>query len=500
MANVLIQPRGVRGRSAAASGWPGVARLAVGFCCLAVLLLLHARNPLDSDEGVVLNGAWNLLNGRVLYSDFFEFIPPGSFYLVLGAWNLFGTGYWTAKLVGVIALALAALGVYRISSLVMDGHSSGFARGASYASTLLYCVFSGYLPAINHNSFHVPLAVWGTYFAVLALRTHSWRMAAAAGLLCGAGAWFLQHRAAALAVGMLIVFCGVAVRSRDPRDWRGAAACLLGFVLPVAALGIGWRPSVLWEHLIVFPATRYLEVNKVDPTTLLLAATFALSAAWLLRKRIDAAVTLLLLQQAALLLMALQRPDLGHVTSALFPLLCLMPLVLTTAVEGVAMRTLQVWAAAGLASLSVPLVTFAWGNPALFLADWSHHPALQFVREHCGRSPYLYVGPFAPGLYFETRKLNPSRYAILLPQLHTAAQFAEARIDLERHRPQCAVTLYEGAEKFRYSRTNPVDEYLAANYEVVFEARHRQVWMARTEAPPAKPPVAASPARAAAGQ
>jgi len=36
------------------------------------------------DEGVVLNGAVRILDGQVLYRDFFEILPPGAFLIPQG--------------------------------------------------------------------------------------------------------------------------------------------------------------------------------------------------------------------------------------------------------------------------------------------------------------------------------------------------------------------------------------------------------------------------------
>lgn len=478
--------------------------LAGAGACLLLLVLLHARNSLDGDEGVVLNGAWNLVNGRVLYVDFFEFLPPGSFYLVVAAWKTLGDGYWTAKGVGIAALAVAAVGVWRIGALVAPQPSRPVPQAALLAGPLLFCLFSGYWPTINHNAFHMPLAVWSTYFLLRGLQTQSWRPHAAAGLLCGAGVWFLQHRSALMAAAALLVLIGVAATDGRAGRWRGPAAYLGAFLVPLLGLLLLWPPSLLFQNLIVFPATHYLDVNVVEPTLFLWTASFVLAGAWLLRNRGHATVRLLLMLQAALLLGALQRPDPSHVTAALFPLLALLP-----ALAGDDMawrqRALKLAVAAGLASLTLPLVALAATNRALLLTDWSRHPALEFVRARCGPSPSLYAGPFAPGLYYETRRLNPTRYSILLPRLHTDAQFAQARADLAEHPPPCILSHYGVAQKFGYSKDNPVDRWIAANYHVIFEFRGLQVWTREQRqmpgvgtdgalAPVALPPVAPTPA------
>src|SRR5207253_1311519 len=63
------------------------------------------------DEGVLLHGAARILGGEVLYRDFFEVLPPGSF-LIITAWmKLFGAGFASVRVlaVGVIAVIAALL-------------------------------------------------------------------------------------------------------------------------------------------------------------------------------------------------------------------------------------------------------------------------------------------------------------------------------------------------------------------------------------------------------
>lgn len=132
---------------------------------LAFLLIFHANHPLDSDEGIVLNGAWNLFNGRKLYFDFFEFVPPGSFYLVFWIWKIFGVGYWTARFTAVFILFLGCSGIYKISKEI-NGESK-----FNYLGPTGFAISSLGWPIINHNAFNITLVIWAVYFALKGLST-----------------------------------------------------------------------------------------------------------------------------------------------------------------------------------------------------------------------------------------------------------------------------------------------------------------------------------------
>src|SRR5262245_48516518 len=68
----------------------------IGFCELlfvAIVVLLLCLPFAHSifwlgDEGVLVHGAERLLRGRKLYVDFFEFLPPGGFIIVMGWFGL----------------------------------------------------------------------------------------------------------------------------------------------------------------------------------------------------------------------------------------------------------------------------------------------------------------------------------------------------------------------------------------------------------------------------
>jgi hypothetical protein len=451
--------------------------------CAAILVLLHATHDIDSDEGLILHGAWSILHGRVLYKDFFDFVAPASFYLVAAVWSVTGAHFWVAKVLAMLAIGAAAWGVLEIARLTLAERPAQAPSGSLLFGPLVMCLLSGYWPAINHNTFNLTLLVWSTYFACRSLSRNGIADARISGLLAGLSILFLQHRGGLLAGVLLGAFCYAAWGTRHDRNCRMQcmAAFLLGLAVPIASVLLFWPASLLRDNLIRFPAEHYLGVNRLDNSLFLLAATWVAANACLLRRRFSPVTVVLLLIQAVLLLSALQRPDTSHITSVLFPMLALFPLLVHDLARAPAGRSaakyLFVWTTAGLVLINVPVALRAGKGltPSFFLV--SQNPVTSFVREHCHASPYLYAGPFIPGVYFETRKLNATRFPYLLTRLNTEEQFQVALDDLKRNRPQCAVTQYEIVEKFRYDRRNVVDEYLVRNYRPVFSDGAAQVWM-----------------------
>jgi hypothetical protein len=58
---------------------------------LAYLWLFHRHTALDPDEGIILQGAQRILQGGVLYRDFFSFVTPGSYYFFTLLFKIFGS-------------------------------------------------------------------------------------------------------------------------------------------------------------------------------------------------------------------------------------------------------------------------------------------------------------------------------------------------------------------------------------------------------------------------
>lgn len=444
--------------------------------CAGLLLALHAPRQHNSDEGIVLNGAWNLLNGRAPYTDYFEFVAPGSFYLIFGVWKLLGAHFWAAKLAGILAITGAVVGIYRTARLIVP-HGQPVAPGWILFGPLIFCLMSGYWPAINHNTLNIALVVWSAYFVTKSILFRSLLNACVAGLIAGLAVVVLQHRGLVLVATVPLVLGFFYRRDKDAAWLKSCAGFVAGALIPVGTLFLFWPASVLIENLIRFPTSHYLGINQVDPSPFLISASFLVLGTWLLRNSSSRAVGFLFALQWALLLTALQRPDLSHVTIALSPFLSLFPLLATAAKISMLPIFSLFWIVAGPLALILPLVSYqVASNPVWRFWDGSmEHDPMDYIKANCSSSPFIYAGPFPSGIYFETRKLNATRHSVLLTGFNTAAHFAQAKEDLEVNRPQCVITNYEMASKFNYTRDNVVDRYIAANYQLAYQAGPVQV-------------------------
>lgn len=470
---------GARRMLAAPAPFHEIAVEAGYFLLIAVLIyLLHPSNLLDSDEGVILNGAWNLLNGQRLYLDFFEYVPPGAFYTIYATWALTGAHYWAAQLVGIGFLLFGAAGVQLIASEIMRSARLEAPAWSIRITPLLFSVFSATWPLINHNTFSTVTAIWATYFLLKSIRSDSARYTLVAGSLAGVASVFLQHRGLAVVAGATTTYALMWYGSRQAVILKLVILFALASAIAPALMMALFPPATLYYDLFIFPTLNYARVNSVNPAPLLIALGLLVTTSWYLRRDCNRLVLLLILIQAALLLSTVPRPDLGHVLAVIFPLLCLLPLAVA--------RFVSERPASILKTSSAPLwmsaVIFTAGSAVrllVFAAD-TEPRLFSFIRENCASSPYLYAGPFTPGLYFATEKQNATRYSVLLTGLNTNAQFEDAATSLSHLDVPCAVTNYALAQKFGYTENNAVDRYLRDNYQVAFVDGDFQVLRRRT--------------------
>ncbi len=86
------------------------------------------------------------------------------------------------------------------------------------------------------------------------------------------------------------------------------------------------------------------------------------------------------------------------------------------------------------------------------------------INASCPGFGTIYSGPFMPNIYFETKKINPTRYSFLITKMNTNEQFVEAANDLKIKAPDCIAVNYAIVEKFGYTKNNPVDTFIKENY------------------------------------
>ncbi|MDD5109854.1 MAG: glycosyltransferase family 39 protein [Patescibacteria group bacterium] len=458
-------------------------RAAVFWLAYAVVgFIIFWQHDVSSDSGVVLTGAWQISEGQVLYRDFVQFYPPGTFYLLAAFFKLFGVSYAVARGVGVGLILFSGFGLWIAVRNFLP-------RWRSYVAPVFFLVAFAFYPSINHNPWSLCVAVWAWVVLQWALRRKRTVGYLFAGVLCGAVVWMLHTK------GLAVFSAGVVVLWQVYRQsWRSVAWYAAGFILALIPALIFWPASTLWQDLFVLPF-RYNRLPLVGTNYVFffLALGLVMLVGWLLwRKQAGPAVMAWWWLSLALMASSIIRPDSYHIILNSFPI---MPLVLWLSYPG----------KLGSGWKPIPFDLILWSLPAVYLATvaavllwsfpsylpwWSgrsfsqwlrlENPELRqlvsLVQARVPANAPIYAGPFLPNAYFEMQRRNATSFDQLITTLHPPEFFTAARRQLEANPPALAILNYQPVEKYGHRQDNPVDEYIQAHYRE-FERRGPIIFM-----------------------
>lgn len=237
--------------------------LVAGVLLVATILywtsLPHSLGP--ADESVHLYEAKRLLDGEVLYRDFFNFITPGWFYLMAGLFWLFGTSIETARGAMAMVHGLTAALVYLSCRRLQIRWQLACLPALAY---LIWCQST--YPVVSQHWISTLLCA-GLLFACARQRESRTASLVALALLLGLLISVQQQRGAFMAVAAAVwLLADAGVRRRyGASEWRvgirqvvlltAGTAFVVAFVLAIAVLNAGF--AAVWHALVIFPLFNY---------------------------------------------------------------------------------------------------------------------------------------------------------------------------------------------------------------------------------------------------
>ncbi|HZS06694.1 MAG TPA: hypothetical protein VFD58_17785 [Blastocatellia bacterium] len=228
-------------------------------CCLTFLylqlfLLPHTPFYLFGDGLIFVNNAARMLNGEMIYREFFQITTPGSEVIYRTLFKLFGARIWVHNAV-VLGLGL---GLVSLNVLIARKVIRGW---AAFLPALFFLAFQFRFELTGAHHWFSMLLVMAALVVIIERRSR-WRLACA-GALCGLAACFTQHRGV-VAIGGLAAFVLWEYRQKQ-LSWRAAlraeALLVAGFlVASLAGLAyfvweVGFARFI--ECTVVFPAKYY---------------------------------------------------------------------------------------------------------------------------------------------------------------------------------------------------------------------------------------------------
>ena len=445
------------------------------------------------DEGIILQGAQRILDGQVLYRDFFSFYTPGSYYWTALRFKLLGTSFFAARVVLLFYGGLISVCLYMLARRVCS-------RWVAALTAYLFLVIG--LPSrflVLHNWDSTVLTVLALYAAVWWAESSRWAWAFATGTLVSLTCLFEQSKGAGLVVGLGVGFLLIARFGGRPNLLRRPN-------LTVLYAGLAW-PAVLtfvyfasqhglyqmiedwlwplehyslanrlpygyislsfegWETLYgsgsVLRTLFYMSLTSpffVVPFLPFLALALLVLAVYRMRREdppsaVNSYYVLVCACGLGLVLgtVATGRPEADHLIYVAPPLL----LVLSAFLSGQVLNSRLLREAQALL-LVFFLVSFtAFGMVFLLSGPLSAKQFLAtrrgriklpccdtvipYMERHIPRGEEIFVYPYQPLYYFLTATSSPTKFDYLQLGLHSEDQIGEALAQLAAHPPRMMV-------------------------------------------------------------
>lgn len=210
------------------------------------------------DEGSTAAQALRILNGELIYRDFFTVVTPGSYYTVASLFQIFGEQLMVlrwAALVSGLAIVLVTLAIGRQIA------SWPFAAAAALMTT----VWGWFLITPNFYSLQAALfALIALFFSLRDAADPRARWVVLAGVMTGLTALVKQNVGAYVAVGLLLsmwasrVFdAGLDLRGRLRRSALFIAGVAIPAVPTLLYLMVSGAGPYLYESWVYYPLMKY---------------------------------------------------------------------------------------------------------------------------------------------------------------------------------------------------------------------------------------------------
>jgi hypothetical protein len=481
-----------------------------------------------ADESHLLYGAKRILEGEVIYKDFFEILTPLAYYLFAGIYRLAGTTLLAAR-VGMACIDALGCGLlFHLTRRVSGGAEA----------TLVTLIFAGVcIPTWPYVSPHWISTVLGLLVATVTLARTGGESSRArplvAGILAGVAVCVQQQRGVflaawlPLALSVLVVFLphGTRLRTLAGQIGLGAAG---GAVVVIAVLGhAAWRssPAAVYDAVYTFNATVYPRLAGHVPW----AAVLGLTQTW-------RAVTwtsllwvspLFLVVEAVLLLLARRRLDRRDFERACLVLLAalmvlsvwylpdfihvsfILPFLLLPGAGALhALRTAPLWdrvpagrrvltaavwlAAVGVLGQAIANVSYARAIAPVRLdtafgpvrTDTGSASLFRAVRAHLVREPdgaaILYSYPDDAWLYLTVPGADATPYSIILASMYPPERVREVTEPLRARRPGTVVVFVPLAAE-------AVPKLVVEEYDLAEDLGQYRVYVRRPVADPSAP-------------
>jgi len=238
--------------------------IALGLFVISCLYLCLFRRytAMEPDEGIILQGAQRILHGQVLYRDLFSFITPGSYYLLVLVFGIFGSSMLVARTVLAVCGGFFSVLTYLMARRVCSRWS---ALLTTYLVTIT-CLPWRFLTLHNWDS--TLWACFTIYCAIRVIEARHWGWVLAMGSFASVTVLFEQSKGAGLILGLGLGFAALMLpgwrlnRFGRPHWVALGAGLAWPFAVTFAYFGAHHALPALWADW-AWPLHHYTRANTV---------------------------------------------------------------------------------------------------------------------------------------------------------------------------------------------------------------------------------------------
>ena len=487
---------------------------------LLYLCAFYRHTTFDGDEGTILQGAQRILQGQVLYRDFFSFYAPGSFYWMALLFKIFGSSILVGRAVLLLYGGVFSAFTYLLGRRVCSRWNAMFA----ILPTVLICLPGSF--AVLHNWDSTFWACLALYCAVRLVEHATWSRIFALGLLTSITCLFEQSKGAGLAAGLVLGFLVLFITDRAAIRVTRAQLAAIGLgvasppiltlayfgarrALPQMTADLLWPFYHYWGAKVTYGdaalnrdallggslVSKAFAAFTVSPFFLFSALPLFAACAliyWSVRPSknpvpgevrryyvlVSAALSGLLLA-----MVATGRPDASHIMyqAPLFAVVlgwmaesARSPFLRAARILGVS-YALAAFLALGLVFLGRSLgAKHELATRRGLLRTSAPSDGFQYIESGIDPGDKILAYPYQPLYYYLLGTSSVSRYDWLLPGMNAPEQFQEMVRELETSRPRVVLfdtrfaeimpQITRGVPAQALAARDPVAEYIASHY------------------------------------
>jgi 4-amino-4-deoxy-L-arabinose transferase-like glycosyltransferase len=229
---------------------------------IAYLCLFRRYTTIEPDEGIILEGAQRILNGQVLYRDFFSFYTPGSYYWTVLLFKVFGDSFLVARTAMAVMGGIVAAICYLLSRRVCSR------KVAVIVTALITLTALPYRFLVLHNWDSTLLACITLYCAVRLSESRKGTWAVSLGSCASLTLLFEQSKGAGLCLGLILGFLLLHISQSHTRilNRTNLIWIFVGLAWPMLIVGCYFGTQQALQSMLadwLWPLQHYTLANRV---------------------------------------------------------------------------------------------------------------------------------------------------------------------------------------------------------------------------------------------